>query len=150
MPGALQVDLSFTPAADFGARGPRFELLFGEAQDHGSPLPPPAAHLHGLAAHHVVRARFCVARGRVWQAEHWLSMARDHVLELACLERGLVTAQGRGFDELPADVLESMMSALPASLEPAELLRALRAVVEGLGRAGADPVVLERLRALVA
>src|SRR5215218_5848299 len=25
-PGALQVDLSFTPAAEFGARGPRFQL----------------------------------------------------------------------------------------------------------------------------
>src|SRR5262249_15185791 len=29
-PGSLQVDLSFTPGAEFGALGPRFKLLFGE------------------------------------------------------------------------------------------------------------------------
>ena len=29
LPGMLQVDLSFTPAQEFGALGPRFHLLFG-------------------------------------------------------------------------------------------------------------------------
>jgi hypothetical protein len=31
LPGNLQVDLSFTPASDFGARGPKFKVLFGSA-----------------------------------------------------------------------------------------------------------------------
>lgn len=31
LPGCLQFDLSFTPAAQFGATGPRFRLLFGSA-----------------------------------------------------------------------------------------------------------------------
>ncbi len=31
LPGCLQFDLSFTPAPDFGAIGPNFKLLFGEA-----------------------------------------------------------------------------------------------------------------------
>src|SRR5687767_14799838 len=30
LPGALQLDLSLTPAAQFRAAGPRFRLLFGE------------------------------------------------------------------------------------------------------------------------
>ncbi len=33
LPGCLQFDLSFTPAAAFGASGPKFKLLFGSAVD---------------------------------------------------------------------------------------------------------------------
>src|SRR5215470_1019055 len=67
-PGALQVDLSFAPAPDFGARGPKFRLLFGRAVEQPGAEPPAARHLFGLAVHHAVRARFCVERGRLWQA----------------------------------------------------------------------------------
>src|SRR5689334_6178674 len=31
LPGSLQFDLSFTPASQFGAIGPKFKLLFGSA-----------------------------------------------------------------------------------------------------------------------
>src|SRR5262245_28110663 len=31
LPGCLQFDLSFTPAAEFGALAPTFKLLFGQA-----------------------------------------------------------------------------------------------------------------------
>jgi hypothetical protein len=74
-------------------------------------------------------------------------MARDHVLELACLDAGLEPAYGRGFDQLPSEVRDALATALPASLDPAELRRALGVVVEGLARAGADTAVVERLRA---
>src|SRR5262245_51708387 len=40
LPGALQVDLSFTPARDFGARGPRFQLIFGETVERDWAAPP--------------------------------------------------------------------------------------------------------------
>ena len=44
LPGCLQFDLSFTPAAEFGADGPKFRLLFGEAADRpASPPPMPAS-----------------------------------------------------------------------------------------------------------
>ena len=39
LPGCLQFDLSFTPAAEFGARGPNFRLLFGSAA--ATPFTPP-------------------------------------------------------------------------------------------------------------
>jgi len=67
-PGCLQVDLSFTPGHDFGALGPRFSLLFGKTVERVQPQPVTLEHLFGLAVHHLLRARFCVERGRFWQA----------------------------------------------------------------------------------
>jgi len=131
-PGCLQVDLSFTPQPDFGARGPRFRLLFGEAIEHPPVSLPSPQELFGLAVHHAVRARFCIERGRVWEAEYWISALRDHALERACLARGLEHAYGRGFDELPADLKARFEPALVRSLEADQLLHALHAAVSGL------------------
>jgi hypothetical protein len=54
----LQIDLSFTPESDFGALGPKFELLVGNAVERKVPPQPTPHHRFGLAVHHVVRARF--------------------------------------------------------------------------------------------
>jgi hypothetical protein len=134
LPGCLQVDLSFTPAADFRARGPRFRLVFGGAGEPEEVPPPSARDLLGLGVHHAVRARFCIERRRWWQGEYWISGVRDQALSLACRRRGLAVAHGRGFDDLPADVLEAFGDALVRSLERRELLRALGAAVAGLVR----------------
>lgn len=132
LPGSLQVDLSFTPAAEFGALGPRFALLFGSAAERKAPPPASARQDFGLAAHHVVRARYCVDRGRLLQAEHWTGLARDHALTLACRRLGLNTAYGGGFDSLPADLRVKAERALVRSIEREEILRALRASSEVL------------------
>jgi hypothetical protein len=136
LPGCLQFDLSFTPASKFGASGPRFELLFGSAVEKPFPQPPSAHELFGYAVHHALRARFCIERGRYWLAEYWVSATRDYALTLACLRRGLPTTYGRGFDQLPPDVLHPLRGALVASLERDELLRALGCAIEGLLREG--------------
>jgi hypothetical protein len=134
LPGILQVDLSFTPGSEFGALGPRFELLFGTAVERG-PVPRASAHhLFGLGAHHAVRARFSIERGRLWQAEHWISGVRDQALALACRRRGLPADNGRGFDELPPELLALAGDALVCSVERGELLRALDRAVEALLR----------------
>jgi len=134
LPGCLQFDLSFTPASKFGAAGPKFKLLFGSAVER-SYIPPPTAHeLFGYAVHHALRARFCIERGRVWQAEYWISSTRDYALSLACRRRGLAAVEGRGFDDLPADVRDFFKSTLVASLERDELLRALQYTIQGLLR----------------
>ena len=146
MPGGLQADVSFMPVAEFGARGPRFELLFGEAHEQPSPSAPVAGDLFGRAAHHVLRAHVCVERRKPWQAEYWLSLARDHALELACLRHGLDPSHGRGFDQLSAPVLATFETALPMTLELGELRRALRALVDALE---GDERVLAILRDLV-
>jgi len=138
LPGNLQLDLSFTPRAEFGALGPRFKLLFGSAVERNQVSQPSPQHLFGLAVHHLVRGRICIERGRFWQAEYWISAARDHALSLACSHRGLNTSNGRGFDDLPTDVLESIEEALVGSIDRSRLLQALCKTVEVLLRNSQD------------
>jgi hypothetical protein len=133
LPGCLQLDLSFTPARDFAPAGPNFRLLFGVAGDElAAETPTRASELFGLAVHHALRARFCIERGRRWQAEHWISAVRGYTLVLACRRRGLPEHHGRGFDDLPAQVLERFTTALVRSLDPDELMRALSSAISVL------------------
>ena len=132
VPELLQFDLSFTPAADFGATGPDFRLLFGKAARKPHLEPPSVSQLFGYAVHHALRARFCIERGRFWNAEYWISAARDHGLSIACVRLGLQAYYGKGFDDLPHDVLGAFDSSLVTSFDRAELLRALERVIEGL------------------
>ena len=134
MPGCLQFDLSFSPIAQFGARGPKFKLLFGESVELPFPEPPSAEHLFGLGAHHALRASFCLERGRFWQAEFWTTSVRYTALTLACRRLELPTAHGRGSDDLPPEITAPLRDAIVRSLEPEELRRALRCAIEGLLR----------------
>jgi hypothetical protein len=131
LPACLQVDLSFTPASQFAATGPKFKLLFGRAAERALPAPP-AGELFGYAVHHALRARVCIERGRFWHGEYWISGVRDYALSLACHRRGLPTSYGRGFDDLPDEVQDRFRSALVRSLDRAELLRALKEAIDGL------------------
>ena len=134
LPGCLQFDLSFTPASQFGAMGPKFKLLFGSCVEKPQGGPPPAQELFGYAVHHALRARFCIERRRYWHAEYWISATRDYALSLACRRHGLPTQHGRGFDDLPATVRENFTGTLVTSLERDELLRALACVIDALLR----------------
>ena len=138
IPGCLQFDLSFTPASAFGATSPKFRLLFGEAVEKPY-LPSPAPREHfGYAVHHALRARVCIERGRVWQAEYWISGVRDYALDLACLRHNLPARNGRGYDDLPAAIRDALQAALVHSLARDDLLRALAAVIETLLREAAE------------
>ncbi|NUR77795.1 MAG: nucleotidyltransferase domain-containing protein [Thermoleophilia bacterium] len=155
LPGCLQVDLSFTPASEFGAYTPRFELLFGEAVAKPQLSEPSAHERLGLGVHHAVRARFCLERGRLWQAEYWITSMRDEALALACRRHGLETLYGRGRDRLPPDVLAPFEDALVRSVDAAELQRALTVGVDCLLREADEARSLAnrvepRLRELVA
>ncbi len=132
LPGCLQFDLSFTPASSFGATGPKFKLLFGTSVEKPYPQPPAAPELFGYAVHHALRARFCIERGRYWQAEYWISATRDYALHLACLRRNLPPYQGRGFDDLPSEIHDVFRNAFVTKLTRDELLRALGSVIDGL------------------
>ena len=65
LPGSLQVDLSFTPGAEFGPLGPRFALLFGTAVERQQPPGATARHLFELPVHQAVRG---VVLRRAWPA----------------------------------------------------------------------------------
>ena len=130
LPGCLQLDLSFAPASEFAALGPNFRLLFGQVVERPFVQPPEARQMLGYAVHHAVRARFCIERGRYWQAEYWISAVRDYALSLACRRRGLPVHYGRGFDALPDSVRHGAADALIRSAERDELLRGLDRAID--------------------
>jgi len=138
LPRCLQVDVSFTRAAWFRPRGPRFRLLFGEAGEVSPPDPPDPHDLFGWAVVYARAARAYIARGRLWQAAHCIDGVRDRTLALACIRRNLESTHGRGFDDLPPDVLDPLRSSLVSSLAPEALLEALKASVDGLLRESVD------------
>jgi hypothetical protein len=131
-PGNLQVDLSFTPRNEFGALGPKFKLLFGSSVKRSQPKPTSPHHFFGIAVHHLVRARICIERDRLWQAEYWISEARHQALALACHHRRLPTSYGRGFDDLPAETLEPFTETLVGELRRDRLLKALGITIQSL------------------
>ena len=128
----LQVDLAFWPAAEFGATGPTFRLLFGTANERPARPPPTAAGLIGMGWLYALHARSSIARGRAWQAEYVVSGMRDQVLALACLRHGVPAVEGRGIDRLPPEATAAVAAGLVRSLDAAELRRAFGVVTEAL------------------
>jgi hypothetical protein len=128
----LQVDLAFWPAADFGAIGPNFRLLFGTANERTPRPAPTAVELIGLAWLYALHIRSSIARGRAWQAEYMLSAVRDQVLALVCLRHGVNPVEGRGIDSLPPAATAAIAGGLIRSLDAAELHRAFVVVTEAL------------------
>jgi predicted nucleotidyltransferase len=125
LPGGLELDVAVTPASEFGARGPKFRLLFGRSVEVAPAAPPDVDELIGLGWLSVLDARSAIERGRPWAAEYWISAARDQSIALACLRLGEPTAYARGIDRLPKEVVDPYERALVSSLEPDELRRAL-------------------------
>jgi len=132
LPNNLQVDLSFTPGNKFLGKGLKYDLLFGKALERDPAKPASAEQTFGLAVVYLLHAHACIARERMWEAEYCISAARDQALALACLHRGLKTAYGRGFDDLPPETLEPVTGALVGSLEKTRLVGALGRCVDVL------------------
>jgi hypothetical protein len=153
LPDALQFDLSLTSAPEFRPAGPRFQLLFGgtapeepEARPRPPgglfiPTPAVAEDIFGWGVIYALHGRACIERGRVWQAEHYLSAVRDHALSLACLRRGLTAVQARGYDDLPPELLAELARAHVGSLDVDALRAVLGASVTALLEEGADAEV---------
>ena len=142
-PGALQVDLSFTPASEFGARGPRFKLIFGEAVERPFTPPPSPEDLFGIGVHHAVRAHICIERGLLMQAEYWLHEIRNQGLSLACCRHGLEPSHGRGLDKLPTSVKHAFAGTLVTDITVDELRRALAIATSGLLREAESCIVID-------
>lgn len=147
LPSCLEVDLGFTPADQFGPRGPHFRAVFGEAIQRPQAAPLDPRHLIGLAWHHVLHARSCIEREKAWQAEYWISGIRDQTLALACLRFGEPAAHAKGADALPVAITGELEDALVRSLALEELRRALRVAATRLIRElyETDPVQAQRL-----
>src|SRR5207302_11136155 len=76
----------------------------------------------------------CIERGRVWQAEHYVGVVRDHARSLACLRQGLPAVQARGYDDLSAETLARFEAAHVGAVEPGALRAARAASVLALIR----------------
>ena len=130
----LQVDLAFSPAAEYGATAPSFQLLFGTAIERTPVKPPTPEYWIGYAWLYALHARSCIQRGKLWQGEYMISGIRDHVFALACRRYNLPAVQGRGMDQLPSEERKSLEAALVRSLDREELSRAFRVITASLLR----------------
>lgn len=129
LPEWIELDLTFAPERDFGPRGPQWHTIFGEP-GIVEPFPAPDRELvFGLLWHHCLHAWICLRRQRWWQAEHWISAARDHLITLACLRLDLPAAYAKGAHLLPDEVTRALEQTLVRELTETELGRALTAVV---------------------
>jgi hypothetical protein len=128
----LQVDLSFWPATELRAIGPKFSLIFGAAGESIPAPVPDSKDLIGMAWLYALHVRSSIARSRPLQAEHMLSGMRDNVLALMCKRHAVDSIQGRGLDDLPEQQRARAAECLARSLEPFELKRAFRVTVGAL------------------
>jgi predicted nucleotidyltransferase len=110
----LEIDIGFRPAA---------------AAEGEWPGPDPASEA-GFAWHDVLHAAVAVARGRPWRAQYYVGVVRWRTLALATDRLGLTFSEFKGVDDLPAELRAALADTLPRSLEPDELLRALRAAMD--------------------
>jgi len=132
LPGCLEVDIAFTPAADFGPRGPNWSTVFGETVEVAPNAPPDPDNLVGLGWHYVLHARTCIERGKPWQAVWLIDGVRDYILTLACLRLGHPPRFAKGADLLPPGISEPLKGTLVRSLDVGELSRALSAAAAAL------------------
>ncbi|SDN97503.1 hypothetical protein [Lentzea jiangxiensis] len=146
MRSTLQVDIAFWPSDEFGATGPTFRLLFGEANELPRAGQPDRDELVGLAWLYAVHARSAIERGRVWQAVYMINGMRDHVMSLWCLREGVDAVQGRGLDGLRD--ASAFVGTLVLSTDPGELRRAFHVATGLLVDEISEPVLRETVRAL--
>lgn len=146
--GCLEVDIAFTPEADFGPRGPRWRTVFGETVELTLGAPSRRDDLIGRAWHHVLHARACIEREKPWQAEYLISGIRDQVLALACLRLGYTALYAKGADLLPRELTDPLEATLVRSLDAGELRCALAAATAALTAEieRTDPTLAARLR----
>ncbi len=145
---SMQVDLSFWPWEMFAASGTSFRLLFGEANKPRPSSSPTPETLIGMGWLYALHARSSIARGRNLQALYMVNGVRDHVVSLACLRHGLSAHQGRGVDDLPPDVMETLAETLVRGLRRSELSTAFANAITALINEAEqiDPGLASRLR----
>jgi hypothetical protein len=152
LPGWIEVDLTFAPETGFGPRGPQWRTIFGQPRQL-EPFPDPdARYVTGLLWHHALHSRISIERGRWWQAEHWISAMRDHVITLACMRLGYPAYYAKGAHLLPGDLTGPLAATLVRTLDGPELRRALSAAIGAAAGelTATDPALTARLAPMLA
>lgn len=127
---SLQIDLSFFPYAQFRATEKGFTLLFGSANVSSEPSALNVENVIGMGWLYALHARSALARGRTLQAAMMLDDLRNQVVALACFRHGLNPWHGREVDRLPKDELLVLQSSRASDLDPDELWRSEKALIE--------------------
>jgi predicted nucleotidyltransferase len=151
LPDGLELDLGFYPEGTLVRRAAAWRPVFGDIDEGGwTPGSADAAEpaVVGRTWHHLLHARTCIERGRSWQAEFWISLARTHVIELACGRFGYPAAYAKSAHLLPDEVTGTLAPALVRSFDAVELRRALAAAVKAFDTElrHHDPALADRLR----
>ena len=129
----LELDIAFTPAAQFSVWGPaaslfdrsgRIEAAIG-APAEWEPNPPDWASEAGFAWHDVLHSCTALRRGRPWQALWYAQRVRNRTLGLDQERRGFYAEFQDYADDLPPEELVPLEATLVDSLDPDTLLRAI-------------------------
>jgi predicted nucleotidyltransferase len=140
--GFLEVDLGFNSLTTLIARRGHWKIVFDRsaqvesimqaswANRHAPDMEETYTHLVTSIWHYIMHVTVAIQRGQVWRAYSDLGDIREQTVRLAGLRYDLDTKRFREVDRLPVDLLGSLQATLPASLQPDELQRALRAAVE--------------------
>ncbi len=151
----LEVDLSFTPSADFAVWAP-VRVSFDRtgratrAAESAQPWTPTPAWSDqaGYAWHDVVHACVAVNRHKPWRALFYLQRVRNRTLTLASERHGHDASEFVHVDALPAAERDPLLATLVDRLEPETLLGAIdaatRAFLDELARG--EPTLAARLK----
>lgn len=132
LPNTLQVDLAFVSSDHFQALGPSFKVVFGAAKESARFERPTGTQMNAACRSAIDRANACVLTGALWQADHFLGVARDNALVSACLHHDLPYHHARGFDLLSPKSRSVYEKTFAATLDSHELSRALQVLAESI------------------
>ncbi len=151
---ALEVDLAFTPSADFTVWTP-VRVVFdrtgtatraAHAPESWTPTPDWRGEA-GFAWHDVLHACLAANRGKPWQALFFLQRVRNRTLSLASERHGGESDEFAHVDELPAAERDPLLASLVSDLDRVTLLEAIGtatdAFLDELRRG--DPELAKRL-----
>lgn len=130
LPNLLEIDLAFTPAAQFGSYGPNWKPVFGSFIEREPPTRYDERYTIGNIWHFVRHARAYIDRGKPWTALYCINEARDETVSLICARLGLPTLVFRGVELLPDEIKAALEPTIVRSLDEQELRRALAAVTD--------------------
>lgn len=134
MDNGLEVDLAFTPSADFTVWAP-VRVIFdrtghatraAEFPEPWSPTPNWAGEA-GFAWHDVLHGCLAIVRGRPWQALFYLQRLRNRTLSLASERHGLEADEFKHVDDLPTHERDPLLATLVEHLDPSSLIKAMEA-----------------------
>lgn len=102
---------------------------------------PPLRQTLGELVLYLRLADVALHRGRRLQAQHWLDGARARLLTALCQRHGLDPFDGRGFDNLPAEVLADLGPALDYGTAAGQLRAGLACLATMAHGAASDALI---------